>query len=472
MNRLLSYCLYFLLPGLLSCHKNDPPAPASIPSVPQTPVVHVTGLAATPLSLLLFPDSSFKLATVITPANATNAKVLFSSSNTSVVKVDSTGRITGISLGTATVTAASSDIPSLAVTIQVAVVKQYKIYIAGYSPTLDYSQQPFVWVNGTATFLSPGYTSYNAQCLALSGTDVFIGGTTINRNNWEVASYWKNGIPVQVSDPANDFQSYTTAIAVSGGDIFVASYAVREQACPNCNGPIWNAYYYRIGSGGTSRVLLNTDTNRISTVAYGMAISGNDVYIAGALQSDNFYRVATYWKNDVNGAVALTPGGSWAEATAIGVQGGDVYVAGYDGCPNFGCLRTAKLWKNDMHGFVNLTGGATDAYASCLTTSDTAQYVGGFEVNAAGLKVAKFWKVRGSSVTPIVLTDGTTDAAVNAITASGNDIFLAGYQVDPISKIRIATYWRVYGNIVSTVKVYAYMYQANFAAEANAILIK
>jgi len=76
-----------------------------------------------------------------------------------------------------------------------------------------------------------------------------------------------------------------------------------------------------------------------------MAISGNDVYIAGftAYGPDQ----AAYWKN---GQLVTLPNGS--SATGITVAGNDVYVCGNGGNNN------AVYWKNGVIHILG-TGGAT-----------------------------------------------------------------------------------------------------------------
>lgn len=50
-----------------------------------------------------------QLKAVITPSNATNRKISWKSGNTKIVKVSSTGKITGVKKGTTTVTATASN---------------------------------------------------------------------------------------------------------------------------------------------------------------------------------------------------------------------------------------------------------------------------------------------------------------------------------------------------------------------------
>jgi hypothetical protein len=474
--------LLFLTAAAIACHKNPPPDPIT-PPPPVTPVVHVTQLTTSaPAAIILPLDSTFQVATSVSPANSTNPKLSYTSSDPNILKTDTAGLLSGTALGEAVVTIASLDNPQLTVKITVAVVKNYTVYAAGYGPD-TIATSALLWANKTFTVLQPdaGGAGYYARAtaMALSGNDLYIGGQYVNNDGWEVAVWWKNSAVGTLSNPANDFNNVITAIGVSGTETYLAGYDTRFISNPPWNPtytnlPIWNGSYYTSNGNTVSRVLLESDTNYQQSLSYAMAMSGSDVYLAGASATGNGNRIATYWKNDMTGMVALASGGDYSEAAGIALSGSDVYVTGYEECPNYGCIPTVKLWKNNEQTVVNLTNGTVDALPSCLAVNDTAQFVGGAQQTATGAKQAMVWRVQGNTITPIPLSDGVTDAAVNGIAVSGNDIFLAGYQVDPTTNYRIATYWRVYGNIVSPpVRLPSGAYiGAPGHSEADAIVVK
>ena len=69
----------------------------------------ITGVSLNKNAISLFVDESTILTATISPDNATNKTALWSSSNESVAKVDANGKVTGVSSGTATITATSFD---------------------------------------------------------------------------------------------------------------------------------------------------------------------------------------------------------------------------------------------------------------------------------------------------------------------------------------------------------------------------
>ena len=68
----------------------------------------VTGISLSGYTYLRAGRST-KIKSVITPSNATNKKIVWNSSNTSAVKVDQNGNITGIGNGSAVITARAAD---------------------------------------------------------------------------------------------------------------------------------------------------------------------------------------------------------------------------------------------------------------------------------------------------------------------------------------------------------------------------
>jgi len=143
-------------------------------------------------------------------------------------------------------------------------------------------------------------------------------------------------------------------------------------------------------------------------VAFAIAVSGSDVYVAGYAFNGNGMAVAKYWNN--GNPVSLSDGSRHADAHAIAVSGSDVYVAGYaaEGTEltdvNGNVYRNwiAKYWKNGNP--VSLTDGSLYAQALAIAVSGSDVYVAGFEYNGDGTSsLAKYWK----NGNPVSLTDGS-----------------------------------------------------------------
>ncbi len=75
---------------------------------PGSPIL-VTGVTLTPTSATVNAGSTRQLAVTVNPSNAANKNVSYSSSNGSVATVNSTGLVTAVSSGTATITVTTQD---------------------------------------------------------------------------------------------------------------------------------------------------------------------------------------------------------------------------------------------------------------------------------------------------------------------------------------------------------------------------
>lgn len=73
----------------------------------------VTGISISRESLSMYKNKTYTLSASVTPSDATFSKVVWSSSDPSIVKVDANGKLTAVAAGTAYITAASYDNPMI-----------------------------------------------------------------------------------------------------------------------------------------------------------------------------------------------------------------------------------------------------------------------------------------------------------------------------------------------------------------------
>ncbi|WP_373494067.1 Ig-like domain-containing protein [Aquiflexum sp.] len=81
--------------------QNSPIAPTSI--------IEVSGITTTPKTATLDKGKTLQIYPTISPSNASNKKVIWTSSNTKVATVNASGLVTAIELGSATITAITED---------------------------------------------------------------------------------------------------------------------------------------------------------------------------------------------------------------------------------------------------------------------------------------------------------------------------------------------------------------------------
>lgn len=74
-----------------------------------TVISHTTGISLNKKSLSINKGENYTLKATIEPTDATNKTIKWSSSDTNIVKVDNSGKITAVGIGSATVTATTED---------------------------------------------------------------------------------------------------------------------------------------------------------------------------------------------------------------------------------------------------------------------------------------------------------------------------------------------------------------------------
>ena len=143
---------------------------------------------------------------------------------------------------------------------------------------------------------------------------LYIGGTAMNENGVPVASYWKNGVPINLSATYPDAVFYNSqgfGMAMSGNDVYVCGVLYTSKD----NIPV----YWKNGVP----VILTPGTG----VATSIAVVGNNVYVSGVLRADDGNNYAVVWKN---GNISyLTQGATYSSANTLLVSGQNVHVGGY-----------------------------------------------------------------------------------------------------------------------------------------------
>ena len=82
---------------------------AHINPIEPTSITKVTGITSTPSTAGLDKGKTLQISATVSPSNASNKKVIWTSSNTSVATVNTSGLVTAVELGSATITAKTED---------------------------------------------------------------------------------------------------------------------------------------------------------------------------------------------------------------------------------------------------------------------------------------------------------------------------------------------------------------------------
>lgn len=277
-------------------------------------------------------------------------------------------------------------------------------------------------------------------------TDVYVVGDIVAKNGKQIAVYWKNGVLVKLTDSSQN--SFALAIAISGNDVYISGSLGAPVYWKNgvVNGLPAGASTKSIAVSGTDIYLISSGTpdglywkNGTSVAAtgnlssviipYAITLNGSDVYVSGiSTLSDNATTVATYWKNGVEVQLSNT----LSSGFGIAVDGNDVYVAGG---PN-SATPIAGYWKNGNR--VDLASSFSVAYDIAINGSDV--YVGGVNTLISGITgVACYWKNGVANN----MVNGSLGSYAQAITLNGNDVYLAGRQdISAGSSSSRPLYWK------------------------------
>lgn len=199
------------------------------------------------------------------------------------------------------------------------VVSGSDVYVAGSDQVNGSRSLPKLWKNGAIVpvSLSTGNISNGLPvvlgilyAVAVSGTDVYLAGSQSPFSGNQVVTYWKNGVPIPLSDGTTVGEA--TGLFLSGSDVYVSGYV---------QGTGQRTYW----KNGTA-VPITVPSNSTSFVGRGIYVSpAGDVYECGEYQN-----LAKFWKNGVMTDLSTTTAGNsnFESAFSITGTGTDVYIAG------------------------------------------------------------------------------------------------------------------------------------------------
>jgi hypothetical protein len=78
------------------------------------------------------------------------------------------------------------------------------VYICGYERNLNNRLVAKYWKNGVPVNLTDGTKNADAKDIFILGTDIYIAGYEVNDAGRSIGKYWKNGIPANITDENNN----------------------------------------------------------------------------------------------------------------------------------------------------------------------------------------------------------------------------------------------------------------------------
>jgi hypothetical protein len=329
------------------------------------------------------------------------------------------------------------------------------VYVAGYEDNAQNQLVAVYWKNGTEVKL-PGESSDKcmAKAIFVSGNDVYVAGYTGSQ-----ACYWKNGVLFSLPSQLDTLQA--TSIYAANGNVYVT---MSQQVIYEGQKTHPGEFVVINSSGGQTGhglgIGLQTQQTGISVSGTDVYTSGSFRQIAGTdFGFQYFLPQAYYWKNGSPVFLPLLPSFSttlaqqgavlFSSAFAIAVSGNDVYTAGAAGWAeqndNVSGTRYPAYWKNKTPYMLGeqTVGNNIQTYplgaASSICVSGSDVYVGG-SVDNSITPSACYWKNNG----PTVFMPRQGDFAEgSAIAVSGSDVYMAGtdYKEEP-QETYTACYWK------------------------------
>ena len=286
------------------------------------------------------------------------------------------------------------------------------VYVVGFSLGNNSVRVASYWKNGTLVKLTNDLRESHANAIAVDGNDVYIAGYITNDHYFNTAVYWKNGVITKLGNDTTNSKAY--GIAIQDGNVYVvgdANIIYTNQGKPYAS-PI--PTYWKNGLATS----LPSDLEYICTNSGSIAAQGADLYILGLFEPSYNNPLVTYWKNGVVSHYANSPN-SIASENSIFVSGPNVYVAGYTSVytSTIPSPPSATYWKDGMPNVV-----ASNSIANDIKVKGTDLYMAGVTLEKFNNSIATYWK-NGQT---IKLADSLSYSEANALTLNGNDVYIAG----------------------------------------------
>jgi hypothetical protein len=279
------------------------------------------------------------------------------------------------------------------------------VYVGGD----DGTDRATVWENNTPTPLSTGSGTIFSVVVDKE-SDVYAAGIE-NVSGYLVAKLWKNNVEeYAISGTSSNAWAHSVAMS-DDGDVYMAGDV-------DGVGKVWK-------NGVAEPKYIEAISLR------SVFISGNDVYAAG-VKADG---TAGVWKNGelLYNLVA----GEKSIAYSVAVVGDDVYTAGYGSVD--GSKWFPGVFKNDTP--IYMLGAATSSYTpeyplGLFIAPAGAIYVAGHEI-ITGKAVARVWK---NNVQATLNTTGWDRSVACSVFVFGSDIYVAGIGYEGVD--RYALLWK------------------------------
>jgi hypothetical protein len=311
------------------------------------------------------------------------------------------------------------------------------------------------WDGMSWSGVGPAY-SLNGQveAIAVSGSNVYVAGRFTDAGGNAKADYvarWNgrkwSALGSNAAGTNGALNAEVDALAISGSDVYIggrftnAGGHAKADYVARWNGSAWSS----LGSNaaGTNGAIRPLPEKPLPGV-FALAVSGTDLFVGGAfinvagiLEADNLARWSgSSWFAMGSGDVNTGSGAIDGAVDALAVSGTDLYAGG--SFVNVGTLAGDYVAKWNGNAWSALGSGVPDDGAIwngnvyALAVSGTDLYVGGEFYNAASIstadRIARWdgtnWNAMGSGGPDGGAIGGVVNAL--AVTDSGDDLYVGG----------------------------------------------
>ena len=254
-----------------------------------------------------------KLSVAISPQNASNKKVVWTSENRIIADVDPNGNVIPRGIGKTTISAATSN----GIVDSTTIIVTPPLYLLG-NLMVNGNIQSYMLHNNITTLLKSPYAlalSYMSTLInAINGS--YISGGIAGINKKYEPCYWLNG----------EIQILSKISALGDGYVYGLAFSseiVASGATSNDAGVFYPCYWK-----GNVRTDLPIADNSKGGEAQGIAINNSRILIAGLSINNYGVSIPCYWDNGIIcylNCIDITKGG---EAKNIYLVNGDIYITG------------------------------------------------------------------------------------------------------------------------------------------------
>jgi endo-1,4-beta-D-glucanase Y len=400
--------------------------------------VPVTGVAVSPTSATINTGATQQLTATVSPSNATNKNVSWSSSNTAVATVNSSGVVTGVAAGNATITVTTQDgnkTATSAITVSSVNVRVTGVTISPTSATIaaGSTQQLVATVApSNATNKNVSWSSSNTAVATVNSsglvTGAAAGSATITVTTQDGNKTASSSITV-TAPSSNLALNKTTVVSSTETAAYTGNLAVDGNATTRWSSAFSDPQYIYVDLNGTYNV------NRVK-ITWEAAL-GKDYQVQIATSSGGpWTTMKTITGNTtlVNDHTGLTGSGRYvringtARATAYGYSIFELEVYGTTGptnvapIANAGADKTITLPTNSV--VINGTGTDSDGTISTYAWSRVSGPNTPTLTNANTANLTASGLVSGTYVFRLTVTDNggltASDDVSVVVNPSGN----------------------------------------------------